>query len=232
MASRVTRKVRSIRAHLYVGKNRSSAQTARAPLSLKDVQLMDRDDWVELLDDQDALSSAASRLIDLSSYGESAHRQVPVPCVHDAALWDTNDHGLTYMASFAVQSSLFQSAKIPVVAICDCKVFTKEDSKSAAQALGLLPEREVESAKEMAFFRGSCDKDLYIASLSCPVVIVSMANPRRWTISVCDGSRARQDLFVDWIDGRIASFSTTYLDDGVLLTALTAPALLSHIQPA
>ena len=247
-APRVTRTVRKLRAPLFEDATEGRDAPERSPLSLKDLLWMNSGDLSEVVDNEETLVSAVSRMTGLASYGISSpcaasayHRVVgvPSPCRDDASAWITDDRGLTFRASFPAQSRLFHYATVPVIAVCGFNKFCPKDRVRAAQALDRLAERDVRSADEMARFRGvqdtrldtwidytldfsfdepddPPDKRQYQQSLNCPVVIVSLANPSRWTLSICDGKTADHDLFVDWIDGRIVSVSSAYLDDAEL----------------
>jgi hypothetical protein len=261
-ARRVSRKVRQLRAPLFKDTPDGCVDPERFPLSLKDLLLMNDGDLSDVVENEESLQSAASRLTKLDARGGrprlagSAYHRAggrPHPDRDDASAWTTDDHGLIYTASFPAQSRLFHYATVPVIAVCSFKDFCPNDRVYAAQALEWLIQRDVRSAAEMAHFRGiqnKCmdlqlaslnhsfeeledvpDKRQYQQSLTCPVVVVSLAAPRRWTLSICDGETANHDLFVDWIDNRIVSVSGSYRDD-IELKDIAPPALPAQKQQA
>lgn len=189
-------------------------------------------------------------------YAASAYHSVggiPAPSLDDVSAWTSDDRGLTFTASFPARSTLFHCSRVPVLAVCGFKEFCPTDRLVAAQALEWLAEREARSVAEMAHFRKVRNKRLgleivtlhrsyeaisdapdmrqYQKSLTCPVIAVSLANPKRWTISICDGETANHDLFVDWIDGRLVSISTAYRDDAELKD-VSPPALPTYFLTA
>lgn len=229
----VTRTVRKLRAPLFTGRAYDQGDLSGVPQSFREFQDMNRDDLSDVVTNEEALLSVVSRLVDpalrrgrLRRSASVYHRlgDTPLPLAADTSVWTTDDHGLTYTAAFATQSRLFHYAAIPLIAVCGLNVFPPAARLSAAQALDGLSLREIRSAAEMAFFRHAPNRRSYQQSLTCPVVIVSLAFPRRWTLSVCDGDTAAHALFVDWIDARIASVSTAYREDGEL-SDVAAPAL-------
>jgi len=192
-----------------------------------------------------------TRVLTASAYHNAGG--VSAPCLDDVSAWTTDDRGLTFTASFPAQSLFFHYSKVPVLAVCGFKEFCPKDRVAAAHALEWLAKREAKSVAEMAYFRGirhtrldlkiaslnhsyesasdAPDRRQYQKSLTYPVIIVSPANPSRWTLSICDGETANHDLFVDWVDGRIVSVSSIYRDD-TQLADISPPALPPHFHSA